>query len=105
VERHLQDALASHPSRARIALLAESLGPVGMLDLVAHRLRGERLRRRALVLPELSGTPRSRRAMRISEAEKLNFLGIGVRARRAAGRQHGDGGPCDLELVRRGAGI
>src|SRR5207249_4072103 len=62
-----------------VALLAESLGRVGMLDLSLIAYAGERPVGVLWVLPELSGTAALAPGHALAEAEKLNFLGIGVR--------------------------
>ena len=91
-------------SEGEVALLAESLGPVGMLDLSLIAYAAERPVGVLWVLPELSGTAARAPGHALAEAEKLNFLGIGVReAARGRGVNTAMAGHAYLELVRRGA--
>ena len=91
-------------SEGEVALLAESLGRVGMLDLSLIAYAGERPVGVLWVLPELSGTAGLAPGHALAEAEKLNFLGIGVReAARGRGVNTAMAGHAYLELVRRGA--
>jgi len=91
-------------SEGEVALLAESLGPVGMLDLSLVAYADERPVGVLWVLPEISATAALAPGHALAAAEKLNFLGIGVReAARGRGVNTAMAGHAYLELVRRGA--
>jgi len=91
-------------SEGEVALLAESLGPLGMLDLSLIAYEGARSVGVLWVLPELSSTAALAPGHALADAEKLNFLGIGVReVARGRGVNTAMAGHAYLELVRRGA--
>jgi GNAT superfamily N-acetyltransferase len=91
-------------SEGEVALLVESLGPVGMLDLSLIAYQGARPVGVLWVLPEISFTAAMAPGHAVSDAEKLNFLGIGVREEaRGRGVNTAMAGHAYLELVRRGA--
>src|SRR5439155_1362480 len=66
-------------SEGEIALLAELQGPVGMLDLSLIAYEGTRPVGVLWVMPEISGIAALAPGHALAAAEKLNFLGIGVR--------------------------
>ncbi len=91
-------------SEGETALLAESLAPVGMLDLSLIVYEGTRSVGVLWVLPDISVTAALAPGHALSAAEKLNFLGIGVReVARGHGVNMAMAGHAYLELVRRGA--
>jgi hypothetical protein len=91
-------------SEGETALLAESLAPVGMLDLSLIAYEGTRSVGVLWVLPDISVTAALAPDHVLSAAEKLNFLGIGVReVARGRGVNMAMAGHAYLELVRRGA--
>src|SRR5439155_1234760 len=86
------------------ALPAESLGRLGMLDLSLIAYEGARSVGVLWVLPEISSTAALAPGHALTDAEKLNFLGIGVReVARGRGVNMAMAGHAYLELVRRGA--
>jgi len=91
-------------SEGEVALLAESLGSVGMLDLSLIAYQGAKSVGVLWVLPEISLTAACAPGHALGDAEKLNFLGIGVReVARGRGVNTAMAGHAYLELVRRGA--
>ncbi len=91
-------------SEGEVGLLAESLGSVGMLDLSLIAYQGAKSVGVLWVLPEISLTAACAPGHALGDAEKLNFLGIGVReVARGRGVNTAMAGHAYLELVRRGA--
>lgn len=103
------DAFAEHwgysPfSEEEFALLLGSFAPMGLLDTSVIAYRGSEPEGVLWVSPETSAIAVCQPGRRVQEAEKLNFLGIGVRAS-ARGRGVGMAmaAYAFLELIRRGA--
>jgi GNAT superfamily N-acetyltransferase len=91
-------------SEGEVALLAELQGPAGMLDLSLIAYAGERPVGVLWVMPEITAIAALAPGHVLTDAEKLNFLGIGVReAARGRGVNTAMAGHAYLELVRRGA--
>jgi hypothetical protein len=103
------DTFKSHwgfppPSDDETALLMEMLGPAGMLDLSLLAYDGTQPVGVLWVIPALTAMAALQPGHVLGDAERLNFLGIGVReAARGRGVNLAMAAHAYLELVRRGA--
>jgi hypothetical protein len=105
----LNDAFRGHfgyvPTSAdEQALINRMFAPTGFLDMSFVAFEGATMVGQVYVVPETSAMAVVRPGYVLPEAEKLNFLGIGVRApARGRGLAMGLAASAYLELVKRGA--